>query len=292
MYGAGSTEPTTMATFLRYDTTPLPDDLTLVLGNILPFKVLGLGADHKHLEIRSSSAAVTITVVSANPHNAEQSLKMFAKQLTNATPAELSAYTQDGKPDPKTPVIKVTVAAQVELPAANTEAGALARMLLIENVTPGGPGYDVKQTLTTMRWMRWVFVNQLRFGSQWFAHGTKVTTVTDLIKAGGQVAGFEQYPTIDPAKNKLLLSILSIQNNAADGRFAAYRQYVQNAIDVAKAEEKAIGDDPCSTGLYGWRTAGATSPGKNYVKFKTQGGQDFYTLTPGYLKNPAHPDGK
>jgi hypothetical protein len=51
-------------------------------------------------------------------------------------------------------------------------------------------------------------------------------------------------------------------------------------------------DNPCPTGLYGWRTAGASSPGKNYVKFKTQGGQDFYTLSPGYLKNPAHPDGK
>jgi hypothetical protein len=281
-----------MATFLRYDTTPLPDNLTLVLGNILPFKVLGLGADHKHLEIRSSSPAVTVSVVSANPHSAEQSLKMFAKELTNDGPAELSAYTQDGKPDPKTSVIKVTVSAQVELPAANTEAGALARMLLIENVTPGVRGYNAKQTLTTMRWMRWVFINQLRFGSQWFTHGTKVTSVTDLIKAGGQVAGFEQYPAIVAEKNKLLLSILSLQNNATDSRFAAYRQYVQNAIEVAKADEKALGEDPCPTGLYGWRTADRGSPGKNYVKFKTQGGQDFYTLSPGYLKDPAHPDGK
>jgi hypothetical protein len=281
-----------MATFLRYDTAPLPDNLTLVLGNILPFKVLGQGADHNHLEIRSSSPAVTVTVVSANPHSAEQSLKMFAKELTNDGPAMISAHTQDGKPDPKTSVIKVTVSAQVDLPAANTEAGALARMLLIENVTPGQKKYDARETLTTMRWMRWVFVNQLRFGSQWFTHGTKVTSVTDLIKAGGQVEGFQQYPTIAVEQNQLLSNILSVQNNAADGRFSAYRQYVQNAIEVATAPEKEIGDDPCPTGLYGWRTAGADSPGRNYVKFKSQGGQDFYTLTPGYLKNPAHPDGK
>lgn len=278
-----------MPTYLRYDRTSVPTRLTLVIGNVFQFKVSGQGADHKHVNVVSSSSAVTVTVISADPHNAEQSLKLFAKQPTAGTPALLRAFTQDGKPEPTLPVLEVSVEPELTLPDANTEAGALARLLLVENVTPGQRGFDAAETATAMRWMRWVFINQLAFGSQYFARGKKVTTVTELIKAPGQIAGFENYPLLGPEQKQVLTQVLSIHNNAADSRFMKSRQYVQDAIAVAQADEKALGPDPCPTGLYGWRTANSSSPGSNYVKFKTQGGQDFYTLTAAFKANPANP---
>ena len=67
---------------------------------------------------------------------------------------------------------------------------------------------------------------------------------------------------------------------------------MKNAIDVAQAGKAQIGGDPCPTGLYGWVTARTASPGDNYVLFKRQGGQDFYTLTDEFKKDPSLRDKK
>ena len=284
-----------MATYLRFDTTPISGNLTLIAGNILPFKVSGLGPDRRPLRIVSSSPAVTVTVVSAKENNFEQSLKLYAKMVTGSTPAELHAYAKNGTEDTSTPCIKVTVEPRLELPKEATDAGALARVLMVENVTPGQRTFDPDEELTTMQWMRWVFINQLdfgtKFGPKYFGTG-KDADVTALIKANRRVQGFEEYPKIASDQRALLLEIIRIANDASDNRCELYRQYMKNAIGVAQANKAGIGGDPCPTGLYGWVTTRTPSPGNHYVLFKRQGGQDFYTLTDEFKKDPSLRDKK
>ena len=133
-----------------------------------------------------------------------------------------------------------------------------------------------------MQWMRFVLDNRLRFGPQSFDAGKSVTTLTALIKAPNQVAGFENYPEIADKLNTLLNDVLSIANNSSHNDCLLYRQYVQNAIDVANGSKP--GNDP--TGLYGWKTANSNSTGPNFVMYKSFGGQDFYTLTEAFKKDP------
>jgi hypothetical protein len=63
-----------------------------------------------------------------------------------------------------------------------------------------------------------------------------------------------------------------------------YRQFIRDAISIASGTDP--GKDPSPTGLYSWRTAKAASPGSNFVKYRTHGGQDFYTLTDAFRKDP------
>lgn len=77
---------------------------------------------------------------------------------------------------------------------------------------------------------------------------------------------------------------MKIANDPTHRHFVAYRQYVQDAIAVAQGHN--TGKDPSPAGLYAWRTAGAKSPGPNFEKFQTLGGQDFYTLTKEFRDDP------
>jgi hypothetical protein len=133
---------------------------------------------------------------------------------------------------------------------------------------------------------REVFINRMQLGSEYFGAGKHTVKLIELISAPGQVEGFEGYPNIAQDQGDLLREIVRIANSATDRRCESFRDYVKKAIQVAQTDLKSLDADPCSTGLYGWRTAGASGPGSNYVKYKTQGGQDFYTLTDEFRQDP------
>jgi hypothetical protein len=197
----------------------------------------------------------------------------------------LTGYLASGfakKPPVKTratTTIMLTIEPRLELPPEDTEAGLVTRMLLVENIMPDDRKFiSMEDSLTTMQWMRFVFVNRLKYGKpQYFGADKSVTTLTALIKSHRQVEGFEYYPKIAPKQKQVLDDVLSIINESGDKRLMLYRQYVQNAIDVANGI--MIGSDPCPTGLYAWYTEDAKgSPGGDYIFYMTRGGQKFYTL--------------
>jgi hypothetical protein len=276
-----------MASILKMTNDPVPSNLTLIAGSTYPFKVSGFGPDKKHVLIKCSSPTVKVVVVQANERNIEQTLRLeFQACISTKTQATLAAYwaSKPAQKDLTTPEIALTIEPRLELPPTGMEAGILARVLIVENITPGQRQFSMDQSLTAMKWMRVVLVNRLSFGSQYFDAGKSVSTLTELIKAPNQVAGFENYPIIATANNSLLNEILSIANNSAHKDCLLYRQYVQNAIDVANLN--TCGSDPCPTGLYAWRTANSGSPGDNFVKYQSLGGQDFYTLSEAFRKDP------
>jgi len=189
------------------------------------------------------------------------------------------------------PLMTVEVLPKMEWPDQNSEVGALARMLVAENITPHDKygRYKEEDSLKSMQWMRNVLENRLAFSHPHLLQvPSGVRSLLPLIKSRGVVEGFKSYPDIGVSQKKVIDSTLSIANNVRDPKFMQYRIYMQNAIAVAKGEKRGV--DPCSTKLYAWRTAGPnSSPGVNFIKFQTLAGQDFYTLTPGFIENPLHP---
>jgi len=279
-----------MARFLRMDGSSLPARMTLIGGNTLWFKVSGLGPDRKHLRIASSSPAARVSVVSARDSNVEQKLKLDIGDVRIATRATLTAHTQGGAPDHATQGVEIQLEPALALPPAGDETGMLARLLLAEAKGPGQPGFvSQSRTLLSMQWMRHVLLNRLKFGPRFFGAGN-AGTLAALIVAPKQVEGFEQYPTLAGNLNRNLQDLARIANDATDSRHIATREFVKDAIEVAKGTKP--GSDPCPTGLYAWKTAEAKSPGRNFVKFATESGNDFYTLTQEFLRDPLMKDRK
>ena len=273
-----------MAKFERYDRAPLGPSITLIAGNTLFFKVHGLGSNRKHLILQSKDRRVKVIPIKVDHRHISQSLKLEIQQdkcITCSSVVYIHAYIADSKPHtrgPHTRNLIVIIEPRLELPPADSEAGILARMLIVENAGPGHPEF-VSQTevLVTMQWMHHVLINRLKLGAQHFAAGRQANTLTALIKAPNQIEGFENYPRIAKAQNDVLLDMIKIANDGSDKRYEKYRTYIQNAIAVAQGLKPGI--DPCPDGLYAWRTTESAHPGANFVHFQTKGGQDFYTLT-------------
>jgi hypothetical protein len=161
----------------------------------------------------------------------------------------------------------------------------MARVLIVENFTPEQASFvSIDQARSSMQWMRWVMLNRLRFGAQHFGAGKSATSLYALITAPNQVDGFMGYPHIAYDQQVILDGVLNIANDSTHRNFSTMREYVQAAIDVARGLR--AGNDPCPTGLYAWRTEDSRSPSTNFVKYQTKAGQDFYTLTPEFLKDP------
>ena len=275
-----------MARLLKMTNTPLPNELLLIGGSSYPFKISGFGSDKKPVIVKCNSPVVTVTVLNGKPNSIEQTLKLAVAGIVVAgSKAQLTAWlgSDPSKRDTSTAVF-ITIVPSIKLPAEGTEEGALSRMLLVENITPGQPAFiSSQQTQASMQCMVWVLKNRMTLGSHNFGTSQDVSSLMGLIKAKNQIAGFENYPTIAASQNSLLNDILKFANDANHPKCAAFRQYVQDAIEIAKGSNR--GTDPCPTKLYGWRTAGATSPGLNFVKFNTLGGQDFYSITSNYIKS-------
>lgn len=277
-----------MAKLLRSNGTVLGPQITLFPGNHLSFKVSGLGHNRKHLVLRSTDAKVKVVPVKVNDRYVEQNLRLEIQEhsIVSRQVVHVEAYVSgtSGRPEAKdanTLRLIVEILPRLELPAADTEAGILARMLITENA---GPEHDLFVSLDDarecMQWMIHVMSNRLKLGPHHFS-ARGATNLTNLIKAPNQVRGFEGYPRIAAEQDKVLRNTLANANDGSHKLNKAYRTYAEHAIRLAT--ERKIGSDPCATGLYAWRTDGSDSPGHNFVKFRKKGGQDFYTLTTAFL---------
>lgn len=277
-----------MSKLLRSNGAPLGAQITLFPGNRLQFKVSGLGPNRKHLVFRSSDSALSITPLKVDDRKIEQVLRLEVQDhgIVCRRVVHVDAYVSDaqGRPQQKdmnTARLAVEVQCALKLPQEDTEAGILARMLIVENAAPSHPKFvSLDEALESMQWMVHALRNRLKLGAHHFsAHGA--TTLTALIRAKRQVEGFEQYPRLPFRQNSTLNAILNVAHDGTDSRYKAHRLFVEHAIAVASGEKP--GADPCPTKLYAWKTEGADSPGHNFIKFQSKGGQDFYTLTNAFL---------
>ena len=155
-----------------------------------------------------------------------------------------------------------------------TAVGAETRLLMAECKGPSFPGYTLASAKKCMQLMDLVLWNRLRNNpAQFMAKHAK--TIIDIIKAPGQFAGFETYPNYSGGIAHNLQSMLDIANNPKDSRQTDFVDFISTAIDVAE-QDTII--DPSGGIAAAWRTHGAASPGSNFVKFDTVGGNDFYRL--------------
>ncbi|CAD5255394.1 conserved hypothetical protein [Bosea sp. 62] len=102
------------------------------------------------------------------------------------------------------------------------------------------------------------------------------TSITDIIKAKGQFAGFEKYPIYDASISTRLQKMLDIANNNKDRRAQEFADFVEAAIAIATSSMMIA--EPSTGILAGWRTGGASSPGGSFKKHATIGGIDFYFI--------------
>lgn len=173
----------------------------------------------------------------------------------------------------------VNVEAGIALPAIDTEAGMLVRLLLAESPSPERMGSataaDVKKG---MQWMRRVIVNRLQSDKpeEFMARGAR--GIGDIIMADDrgsvQFHGFNRYPHLESGIVQNIGDAVSIANNGTHSKRAAYAQFVQNAMEVAG---EALPPDPSPSGLFAWRSKGASSPGPEFRLFAVAAGNDFYT---------------
>lgn len=246
-------------------------EATMHVGGSKRLHLAGVGGDKKVLQLDSSSpAAVTPTLVALfDGPKGIWTVKLSAKAKGKA---EIQAKVKGAA----VAKVAVTVVEKLVLPAASGEEGMLVRLFLAENLSPDQTGYDAAKSKTAMQWMRLVLANRLKNNPAQFG-APKATTITDIVKAPGQFAGFEKYPTLAADVSARIDAIVSIVNDDSDARQDRYAQFVQTAMDVAKSTTPV--PDPCSTGLYGWRTAGSGSPGPRFVKYgHPLSGNQFYTL--------------
>jgi hypothetical protein len=155
-------------------------------------------------------------------------------------------------------------------------------MLIAENAGPRHPKFvNQDEAREAMQWMVIVLRNRLKLGAQHFSAGRETATLRGLITAPNQVEGFRDYPTIARQPLVTINGMVDIANDGTHLNHAMYRTYLRSVLTVAAGRD--VGVDPCPSGLYAWRTQDDASPGRNFAKFTTKGGQDFYTLTVDFL---------
>ncbi len=169
----------------------------------------------------------------------------------------------------------VTIVPGIALPARNTDQGAVARVLMAEARGPLDPAYSEADSLTAMQWMRLVLENRLANNPrQFMTPGAK--NLIDIIKAPGQIGGFEHYPAYAATQDNQ--DRLNIANDDNDRRAERVGAFIQNAINVANALSPVADPSPAGSFLAAWRTQRHGSPGSRYVEFASHGNNTFFTL--------------
>ena len=198
--------------------------------------------------------------------------RYFTSRLSPLLPAITAAPVSP-------PFITVNVEPALALPDAGTETGMLVRLLLAESRSPARWGTStIDEVKKGMQWMRRVIVNRLNSDKpeEFMAKGAK--TIGDIITADDrgsvQFHGFNRYPALEGGITANINDALSVANNGTHPKRALYAQFIQAAIDVAT---QALPADPSPTGLFGWRTENAGSPGADFKQFGVAGGNTFYT---------------
>ena len=290
-----------MAYFRNNSTNQVLDSKIYVVNkSSIPVKVNGLGPGGKPLIIKPTPEYVVSVQQKSISNQAEQTLIITGNEVGSAV---LYGYVDIGSnsalPGCSPTQHKFTgcisplfveVVPRMELPDLNTEEGAIARMLIAENITPDDSQgrYKEEDSLKAMQWMLIVLENRRAFSHPHLLQvPSNSASLTSIIRNGGVVQGFKDYPDLGGEQKRTIDSVRERANIGTDRKFLQYRSYMKNAISVAQREK--VGIDPCPTKLYAWVKADSRSPGSNFVKFQTFAGQDFYTLTPGFLQDPLHP---
>ena len=261
-----------MANFTLTDDRTEVSSATMHVGGTKRLHLAGVGADQKVLSIDSTKGSVAAQTLLAM-FNGPKGIWTVDLQARSTGSAEILAKLK-GVVVAK---VAVTVVEKLVLPTDSTEAGMLARLLLAEARSPGQAGYDASASKTVMQWMRVVLANRLKNNPERFnAKGAK--SLADIVKAPKQFEGFQDYPKLGTDQSGRIADIVTIANSDSDIRQQKFAQFLQNALEVATST--TLVPDPCSTGLYGWKTAGSPAPGGDFVKYSDpQSGNQFYTLT-------------
>src|SRR5262249_33530897 len=110
--------------------------------------------------------------------------------------------------------VAVEVTDRLDLPGAASQEGLLARLLLLESISPEMSGYDVAKSKQGMQWMRLVLANRLAKPEPFLAKGAK--TIEDIVKAKNQFEGFGNYPTLTSKLDARLADVIKISNDDND----------------------------------------------------------------------------
>lgn len=261
-----------MASFTLLDDRTTVTEVTLRTGGRKRLHLAGVGADKSALQVLALHAAlVTPSVVGLfDGPKGIWTVELLAKQSKGKS--EIQAKVK-GTLAAK---LGVTVVDRVDLPSADTTEGLLVRLLLAESRNPDQSGYDAANSKTSMQWMRLVLVNRLNNNPAQF-NAPGATEIKNIVTAKGQFEGFEEYPKLSSKVTGRLGDIVRIANDDSDGRQEKFARYLQDALDVAKSP--TLPADPCPTKLFGWRTAGSSSPGGRFVAYDGPlAGNQFYTL--------------
>jgi hypothetical protein len=263
-----------MATFLTMSGTPLSNNILLVVGNTLKFKIEGTLKELVPFNL-ISTAPLILAATHVNVRIKANSEVFTMKALASGL-AGFSAVNSKGI---IAGPIAVKIRVRLQLPDATTEAGAMARLILAEVPTPFSVGYKLKDAETGMQWIRIVIENRLKAASGRFGSAGAKTRI-DVMKSPGQFKGFSNYPNIDASQAGTIQDVLDTANDGTNANSNDFFNHVTAAINVLSkpAIKDPATEKPWSNGLLGWRTAGASSPGGDFVKFKTFAGQDFYTV--------------
>ncbi len=198
--------------------------------------------------------------------------------------------------------LQITIVPKIVLPDEKTEAGLLTRVLLAESISPSYlTDYgDGKEIIETMKLMRTVLENRIKAAQtnqglkNLIACNPATLDFKGIVFASQcgstkktQIEGFRN-GKIDTKQANTIANIVSIANDGTNSRFDLFRRHVEAAIAVAEGS-KLSNDNLSADSLMFWVTAGSAPPSDYAVKHSTRGGQDFYTLTQGYLNNPNQP---
>ncbi|CAM3411290.1 hypothetical protein [Paracidovorax anthurii] len=266
-----------------YD-APLPASVTLVEGNVLRVK---LEAIDKRYTLVAVSDFPNVLEVTGTQHNTRVDSWAFTITAGKAGNAKLAVQVGGGAGGPAltiTPaLVSVTVKRKTVLPEANTDEGLLVRLFLVEVPAPQewrASGINgAEEALEIMRMMRRVIVNRLNSGNtkEFMAAGARdirgIVTASDSGKV--QFAGFDTYPNITGAKQKMIEARMAIVNDATNTQwYPKYAAFYEAALTAATEPLPA---DPSPTGLFGWRTEGRGAPSSEYLPFRSLGRNTFFT---------------
>jgi hypothetical protein len=258
-----------MAQFQFLDGSAVPSPFVAVKGNSIPMKLVPAKGELVPLPI--SASPTTIATVTHVNVRTKPNFTTFHLDAVTVGDAVLSATNGGGKT--VAGPVKIKVEARIDLPAAGTTAGLMTRLFLAETRDPFKPGFTMAAAKECMTLMRVVIENRLKTPSkEWGSEGAK--TLTDVVTASGQFAGFSKYPTLSKDVQDIIDDDLEIANDGGDARRADMKAFIELAIQIANLPKVT---DPTSTGLYFWMTSGS-SPSKKVKIYKTLLNNTFFML--------------
>lgn len=271
----------------------------MVKGEIIRIKIRGFGSNGKHLVLASSRPNIVSPEQNSKLSQLEQTVKMRALSLGIATIHSYDGRSSSGLYlpvcNPGThgiykncfPTLTVNVLSEIKKPVdLNADEMALFMVLMAETQKPAlrKSDYNEDETFKAMSYMRQVLFNRLSFSHPYLLGVPKNNkTLIGLIRSGGVIEGFEDYPSLNIKVEKNINEFFKSANTSQDKYFLANRRLINYAIDIAR--EKNI-TPLTEKNVYSWRTKGSGSPGQNFKKLFSMAGQDFYGLQQAFINDP------